>query len=96
MITNQIEVISGDHEPPHPFMIVDRFGMQVDLSRVEGDPTPSNRNVAALAHEHGIARARTLVPPKLLGALLEGCLRSLVFRAWPREKAGYRLRCSSE
>lgn len=36
MITNQIEVISGDHEPPHPFMIVDRFGMQVDLSRVEG------------------------------------------------------------
>jgi hypothetical protein len=31
-----VEIINGDHDPPFPFMIVNRFGMHVDLSKVQG------------------------------------------------------------
>ncbi len=44
MITDSIEIINGDHEPPHPFIVVNRHGMHVDLSKVDGnlwDPTVS-------------------------------------------------------
>jgi hypothetical protein len=37
-----VEIINGDHTPPWPFFIVDRHGLHVDLSKVDGqlwDPT---------------------------------------------------------
>ena len=42
MLYQNVQIINGDHEPPLPFVIVDRFGMHVDLSKVVGqlwDPT---------------------------------------------------------
>ncbi len=42
MTTDTVEIINVDHDPPHPYMIVNNAGMQVDFSRVEGelwDPT---------------------------------------------------------
>jgi hypothetical protein len=43
MIQNKVHIINADgHVPPLPLMIVDRFAMQVDLAKIEGelfDPT---------------------------------------------------------
>jgi hypothetical protein len=36
MLYQNVQIINGDHEAPHPFVVVDRFGMHVDLSRVIG------------------------------------------------------------
>ncbi len=32
-----VQIINGDHVPPHPLMIVDGVGLQVDLSGVKGE-----------------------------------------------------------
>jgi hypothetical protein len=42
MLTQTIRILAGDHDPPHPFVVVDNFGLHVDLSKVHGqlwDPT---------------------------------------------------------
>lgn len=41
MIPHQIHIINGDHEPPLPFVIVDRMGLHVDLTGIGElwDPT---------------------------------------------------------
>jgi hypothetical protein len=31
-----VQIINADHDPPYPFVIVDRFGMHVDLSKIVG------------------------------------------------------------
>ncbi len=35
-MASSVAIINGDHEPPFPFVIIDRFGMHVDLSAVGG------------------------------------------------------------
>jgi hypothetical protein len=43
-----VEIINGAHEPPFPFVVVNRFGMHVDLSGVQGqlwdEPTVGQRS----------------------------------------------------
>lgn len=35
-MASRIEIIAGEHTPDQPFMIVDRYGMHVDLTVVLG------------------------------------------------------------
>jgi hypothetical protein len=32
-----IEILNGAHDPPHPFMVVDRRGLHVDMTNVGGE-----------------------------------------------------------
>jgi hypothetical protein len=43
-----IEITGGDHDPPHPFMVVAGHGFLIDLSRVAGELWDQN-NVASCA-----------------------------------------------
>jgi len=45
-----IEIINGDHDPESPFMIVDRLGMHVDFSGVDGQLWDCERDRLA-SHE---------------------------------------------
>ena len=35
-MASTVAIINGDHEPPFPFVIVDRFGMHVDIDGIGG------------------------------------------------------------
>ena len=35
-MAGSVAIINGDHEPPFPFVIVDRFGMHVDIDVAGG------------------------------------------------------------
>jgi hypothetical protein len=43
-----IEITGGDHDPPHPFMVVRGHGFPIDLSQVSGELWDQN-NVASCA-----------------------------------------------
>ncbi len=42
------KIVGGDHDPPHPFMVVARQGFHIDPSRVSGELWDQN-NVASCA-----------------------------------------------
>ena len=35
-MATHVEIIAGEHDPPHPFVDVDRRGIHVDLTGVQG------------------------------------------------------------
>jgi hypothetical protein len=47
-LTSLIEIVDGDHDPPHTYMVVAGHGFLIDLSRVAGELWNQN-NVAACA-----------------------------------------------
>jgi hypothetical protein len=47
-LTALIEIVGGDHDPPHPFMVVRGHGFLIDLSQISGELWDQN-NVASCA-----------------------------------------------
>jgi hypothetical protein len=90
----KVTIISGDHIPPIPYMIVDNVGMQVDLSGVKGElwgPTvarveygmtqqPSGKIFGRVVLKNG--QGRTFWDP----SLIQPYLAAYITR-WTEEKA---------
>ncbi len=36
-LSGLIEIVNGDHDPPHTYMVVAGHGFHIDLSRVYGE-----------------------------------------------------------
>lgn len=91
MVPHHIHILGGDHDPPYPFVIVDRDGRHVDLSKVVGqlwdEPTVSEIEWGRRATDgrvFGVVRFKNGQPPR---TFWDGELMLPYLRAWKMKKA---------
>lgn len=69
-----VEIINGDHDPPHPFIVCDRFGLHVELADVDHavfDKNTVRRVIWGFMHQRTMGDGRTPLGPPIMAGRIE-------------------------